>query len=182
MHGLGNSSEFHRHFIVLNRRFIGIYRYFSVGVLFIDIVVPECRYLSVLECHCEQRVVDEGSRVGEELEGVRLQGRRDSLRPDADEQNRRGAVQPVPVVEPVKRQNRRVAVQPVPAVEPVERSGALSVLRARKRRVPILKPTACVEVIDILHSVFRVVTLLMSVKPVGAASAEHMPVETASFP
>ena len=46
----------------------------------------------------------------------------------------------------------------------------------------ILKPTACVEVIDILHSVFRVVTLLMSAKPVGAASAEHMPVETASFP
>jgi len=91
MHGLGNSSEFHRHFIVLNRRFIGIYRYFSVGVLFIDIVVPECRYLSVLECHCEQRVVDEGSRVGEELEGVRLQGRRDSLHPGADEQNRRGA-------------------------------------------------------------------------------------------
>lgn len=29
--------------------------------------------------------------------------------------------------------------------------------------------------IDILHSVFRVVTLLMTAKPVGAASAEHMP-------
>jgi hypothetical protein len=37
-------------------------------------------------------------------------------------------------------------------------------------------------VIDILHSVFRVVTLLMTAKPVGAASAEHMPVKTASFP
>jgi hypothetical protein len=30
-------------------------------------------------------------------------------------------------------------------------------------------------VVDILHSVFRVVTLLMTAKPVGAASAEHMP-------
>jgi hypothetical protein len=39
----------------------------------------------------------------------------------------------------------------------------------------ILKATACVEVIDILHSVFRIVTLLMTAKPVGAASAEHMP-------
>ena len=39
----------------------------------------------------------------------------------------------------------------------------------------ILKPTACVEVIDILHSVFRVVTLLMTAKPVGASSAAHMP-------
>jgi hypothetical protein len=39
----------------------------------------------------------------------------------------------------------------------------------------ILKATACVEVIDILHSVFRVVTLLMTAKPVGAAGAEHMP-------
>jgi len=33
----------------------------------------------------------------------------------------------------------------------------------------ILKPTACVEVIDILHSIFRVVTLLMNAKPVGRA-------------
>ncbi len=39
----------------------------------------------------------------------------------------------------------------------------------------ILKPTACVEVIDILHSVFRLVTLLMAAKPVGPASAENVP-------
>ena len=36
----------------------------------------------------------------------------------------------------------------------------------------ILKPTACVEVIDILHSVFRIVTLLMTAKPVGQMQAE----------
>lgn len=33
----------------------------------------------------------------------------------------------------------------------------------------ILKPMACVEVVDILHSIFRVVTLLMNAKPVGRA-------------
>jgi hypothetical protein len=33
----------------------------------------------------------------------------------------------------------------------------------------ILKPMECVEVIDILHSIFRVVSLLMNAKPVGRA-------------
>ena len=182
MHGLGNSSEFHRHFIVFNRRFIGIYRYFSVGVLFIDIVVPECRYLSVLECHCEQRVVDEGSRVGEELEGY-------DCKVDVTHF----------VLTPMSRIGEVLSNLYLWSSLSSDRIGELlsnlylrSSLSSEVALSPyyehesdgyhILKPTACVEVIDILHSVFRVVTLLMSAKPVGAASAEHMPVETASFP